>query len=62
MVIEAAKQAAEDFCKAMNRQLYKDDTGNIRNSYGYVIKDDKIVIVRGMDVLGTVDIPIPIEP
>ncbi|MDH6308094.1 hypothetical protein M2451_002613 [Dysgonomonas sp. PFB1-18] len=62
IVMEAAKKAAENFCKELNGGIYTDRTGDLRNTFGYVIKNDTIVILKGMIVIGTVNIPMPADP
>lgn len=58
MVIEAAKAAAENFCKTINSQ-YTDESGNLRNSVAYTIQDDKIIIIRGMEIVCEIVLSLP---
>lgn len=54
---EAAIQSAKDYCKLMNeRSAYNDATGNLRNSYGYSIKGDTLVVACGLQPIYSVDL------
>ena len=58
MMRKAAIRSAEDYCRLMNeRNTYKDDTGNLRSSYGYSIKGDMLVVFRGAQPIYSVDLP-----
>lgn len=58
MIRKEAIQAAKDYCKLMNgSNTYKDATGNLRNSYGYAIKGDTLVVVCGTQPIYSIDLP-----
>ena len=55
---KSAIRAAEDYCKLMNsRNSYQDTTGNLRSSYGYIIKGDSLIVYCGMNIVYQVNLP-----
>lgn len=58
MIRKEAIQAAKDYCRQMNGcNTYKDATGNLRSSYGYVIKGDTLVVANGLRPIYKVNLP-----
>lgn len=55
---KAAIRVSEDYCKMMNgRRSYKDSTGNLRSSYGYIVKGDALIVYCGMNIMYQVNLP-----
>lgn len=52
MILEAKKRAVEELISKVNASP-EYPTGSLRD-LGYIIKDDKIYIVKGMDIIATV--------
>lgn len=48
LVLEEKKRIANDMIAELNASI---KTGDLRNTIGYIEKDGKIVIYKGMDVI-----------